>query len=64
LHVVPVLSITIMVMDHTIIIMIIDDADYYYYYYLQVVPREKSDDRPLSKVARIRNIMLREAKVP
>ena len=60
---VPVLSITIMVMDHTIIIMIIDDADYYYYY-SQVVPREKSDDRPLSKVARIRNIMLREAKVP
>jgi hypothetical protein len=57
------LSITIMVMDHTIIIMITDDADNYNYY-SQVVPREKSDDRPLSKVARIRNIMLREAKVP
>ena len=29
----------------------------------KVVPREKSDDRPLSKVARVRNIMLREANV-
>jgi hypothetical protein len=29
----------------------------------RAVPREKTDDRPLSKVARVRNIMLDEAKV-